>query len=694
MLKSMSRDEVKSKIMTDDEYVVGALTAIHSRQTIEEQSSGETLKQNNVGFNSADARILSDFVAHYNRRGFLSAKQIAVARRRLVKYSGQLLDCTVVPKPVSRDNASPTYGGKTEVVKGKPNDGNTARARLGKTGKFIYVRFPYDPAMVSWVKTLEGRRWLPENRRWRVPDIPGNRRALVDKGFDCDFQVLDIGGDSKGDVVAAVNVEQKVTDTMQSTLRPFQMDGVRFFEEARGRALCGDDMGLGKTIQAIAYLAIHPELRPAVVVCPATVKLNWKKEFQKHAGMETYVLDGTMPDVESLGNVDDKIFILNYDILPTRRESKVVGVDPHGEPLVEKLPVAGSGWQDALIHHIRPKIVIFDECHYLKNRKAARTKSAEQIAKRIPQIIGLSGTPITSRPIEFFPMLRMLRPDRFGKFMEYAMKYCGAKHNGFGWDFSGASNLEELHEELKPVMVRRLKRDVLTELPVKIRSIVPVEITNRKLYDHASSEFLAWVQEHAGTEQAARAARAEVLTRFSYLKQLAAQGKMKSAIAWIQDYLESGKKLVVFATHKSVLDKLQDVFGSRSVRVDGSVTGRAREEAVTRFQTDKSVDLFLGNIQAAGVGITLTAADTTVHLEFAWTPGEHRQAEDRVYRIGQVSDSVSAVYLVGENTVDEQIAELLDKKQQTLDLVLDGKTPDEVDEPLLLDLLSMYRDEK
>ena len=272
-------------------------------------------------------------------------------------------------------------------------------------------------------------------------------------------------------------------------------------------------------------------------------------------------------------------------------------------------------------------------------------------------------------------MLNALCPERFPSFWNFAQRYCGAKSNGWGWDFSGSSNTDELHSILtNSIMVRRLKKDVLKDLPPKTRTVLPVEI-NLSDYKKAEQDFLSYVARLRGATAAEkRDSRAEGLAKVERLKQAAAVGKIGEAIDWIQDYLESGRKLVVFAIHKFILDILEKKFKKICVRVDGSTAQSQRQVCVDAFQSNDDIKLFLGNIKAAGVGLTLTAASDTLTLELGWTPGTHDQAEDRVHRIGQEADSVNAYYLIAKDTIEEDIAELLDAKRDVLSNVMDGKS--------------------
>jgi len=231
---------------------------------------------------------------------------------------------------------------------------------------------------------------------------------------------------------------------------------------------------------------------------------------------------------------------------------------------------------------------------------------------------------------------------------------------------------------------------VLKDLPAKVRCVVPMELSNRTKYKQAETSIIQFIAANEGLDRAEKAKQAEVLVKIEKLKQLALEGKLKQAIKWIEDYLETNDKLVVFATHTATLDALEAAF-SNTVRVDGSTSQANRQKAVDDFQEKPNINLFLGNIKAAGVGLTLTAANATCFLEFPWTSGDLDQAEDRVHRIGQKADSVMAYYLVGEDSIDEYIAELIDEKRKVLTQVLDGK--DVEDNSLFTELLNKLKGE-
>jgi len=333
-----------------------------------------------------------------------------------------------------------------------------------------------------------------------------------------------------------------------------------------------------------------------------------------------------------------------------------------------------------------------DEAHYIKNSSAQRTKATKKLAKGIPHVIALTGTPIVNRPVEGFNIFQVINRELFPNFWTYVHRYCGARHNGWGWDFSGATNKEELNQILtSTIMIRRRKADVLKDLPEKLYSFVPMELDNEKEYRNAEAEFIEYLRGVKGKEAAEKAKKAEHLVKIEAMKQLAVKGKREQAINWIRDFIEDGSKLVVFAVHKEVIDQLMNEFKDVAVKIDGSTPTPERHKAVEAFQSDPNIKLFIGNIQAAGVGLTLTAASAVAFLELPWTPGELQQAEDRCHRIGQ-KNAVNIYYLLAENSVEYKLAKLLDKKKEVLSAVIDGKLVNE--KSLITELIESYLEGK
>lgn len=605
------------------------------------------VKIDGVGFNKLDTAFGQSLASQEN----WTIKQTEAAIKMLKKYKGQLQNAGIDTEVLF--NGNPVQAVPQNI---RPTAQNTNKKATLEKGQ-IKIMFPFDYDTLATVKSIPGRRFQGDKypKHWTAPLSKEAVKILKDAKFEIDPEITKSLEDNTPKEIKTIEIP-----TFKRTLFPYQKDGVAFIESRNGRALLGDEMGLGKTIQALAWLELHPEKRPGIIVCPAHLKINWAREAE--AGL-------SKPDVEILQGktpyqVKKDIVIINYDIL--------------------------SSWVEEL-QKSNPQVLIFDEAHYIKSNKAQRTKAVKKLAKKIPHVIALSGTPIVNRPIESWNILQVINKTVFPNYMEFARTYCDAKHNGFGWDFSGASNKEKLHQILTDtVMIRRKKADVLPELPDKLFSFIPMEMDNEKEYFKAEMNFIRFLKDTKGEEAAEKARQAEHLVKIEALKQLAVKGKMKQAIQWIRDFLETnGNKLVVFAVHKVVVDALMDEFKDIAVKVDGSLSGTQRNESVQAFQNNPDVKLFVGNIQAAGTGLTLTAASAVAFLELPWTPGELVQAEDRCHRIGQ-KDTVNIYYLLADNTIEMEIAQLLDEKKAVLNAILDGKEVEETQ--LLTELIKKYKE--
>lgn len=441
-------------------------------------------------------------------------------------------------------------------------------------------------------------------------------------------------------------------------LRPFQQEGCRQIYRWGGRALLADEMGLGKTIQALYWLLRTPKHRPAVIVCPASLKYTWQAEAAQHFHMRAEVLEGRLRLRQR--RLPGDIVIINYDIL--------------------------KSWLPLLIA-ADPQTVIFDECHYLQNPSTGWTKAAFKLAFGASSVLGLSGTPITKRPAGFWPILNIIRPDLFPDRGRFLWRYTAPRWTPWGFRFDGAVRKKELGNLLrKECLIRRLKKDILHELPAKIHRFVPFKLNSYKEYTEASDDFLSWLRKKDPL-RASRASRNEAQARVGYLLRLAVQLKLEWTVQWLREFAEShpGKKIVGLTMHTAVIEHLHRTFPN-SVVVDGKVTGRKRVESVRRFQTDPRVIYFFGNWRAAGTGLTLHASHTFVALDLPWTPGDLLQGQDRVHRIGQ-KKKVIIYYLILLNTIEEKLMVILQRSTKTLEAILNGQTSKDID--LLGSLLNL-----
>jgi hypothetical protein len=433
-------------------------------------------------------------------------------------------------------------------------------------------------------------------------------------------------------------------------LKPFQRAGVSYLL-ARRRAFLADEQGLGKTIEALATLQAGGAF-PAIVVCPASLKLNWLREIERWLPQRSArALVGTgADDAGAAGRTTEAdITVVNYDIVAARLDE---------------------------LCSLQPRALVIDESHYCKNATAKRTQAVQRLAGAVPDdgmVLALTGTPIMNRPPELISQLRII--GRIGDFGSGAQ---------FGRRFKGPDAHMRLHWHLRArCYVRRLKSDVLPQLPPKTRSIVPIELDNEHEYRLAERDVIAWLQSQPLDlrqldAKVAAALRAERLVRLNALKLLAARGKLHAALAWIHDFCSSGERLVVFAKHREIQHAVIERFPG-ALHILGSDGHAARDASLREFQAPdegRENQLIVCSIEVAGQGLTLTRSSNVVFLELDWTPAKHDQAEDRCHRIGQ-QDAVNASYLLAAGTIDETIATLLERKRAVIDAVTDGREQDE-----------------
>ena len=471
-------------------------------------------------------------------------------------------------------------------------------------------------------------------------------RFLAEHGVEVSATALDALAVIRGehdDAVEAIRRSRArtgeplaVEPRLGGELQPFQRAGVAYLLDARTTFLA-DEQGLGKTVQALAALEADDAF-PAVVVCPASLKLNWERETRRWLPHRSVaVLSGT-----AHADVSADVVVLNYEVVHGHRERLLLR---------------------------RPRALVLDEAHYCKNPRAKRTQATRKLADGLPEgalKLALSGTPVLNRPEELVSQLRII--GRLGEFGS------GAR---FARRFRGIGAEERIHWHLRRrCFVRRLKAEVLPQLPAKRQAVVPVALSNTAEYRLAERDVIAWLREQPLDlseldAKIAAALRAQRLAQLNTLKQLAARGKLDAALAWIHAFLESGEPLVVFAHHAEVQEAVLERFPD-AAHILGRDSVAAREAAVHAFQAPDGPQLLIGSTRVASQGITLTRASNVAFLELEWTPAQHDQAEDRCHRIGQ-HDAVTAWYLLAAGTIDEQIAELLHDKRRVVVAVTDGR---------------------
>lgn len=514
-----------------------------------------------------------------------------------------------------------------------------------------------------------GFRWDPDAKVWYTHD-PERAAKLI--RFAADSSVKEtiqkaLSVDSWNGEISSISL------LYPESLRPFpyQEEGARHILH-RKSLLLADDMGLGKTVQVLLAVNSDPSIRKVLIFCPASVKINWVREAKRWLvrPFEVSYLSGKKAEPLSLG--DHHLLVVNYDI--------------------------ASSWMEEISRY-EWDLVVLDEAHYLKNPKAQRTQAilGEKVGKsplKTRMRVALTGTPVVNRPVEAWPVLSWLDPKSWGNFWAYVRRYCGAHHNGWGWDFSGATNLEELNRRLRAtVMLRRTKDQVLTDLPPKIRQVLEVspEAKDLPLIRREREVWEEWEERIAEARAALEVARAgsdeefaQALASFQKVVRVAFQevsrvrhevalAKVPYAVQHIEDLLESKSKIVVWVHHRDVAEAIFRSLRKYSpVMVLGGASAEARAEAVRRFQEDPSVRVFVGGITAAAEGITLTASDLAVFVEMDWRPGKLLQAEDRIHRIGQ-SQSVLIQYLVFDGSLDAAMAHKVSQKMEIIARALGSK---------------------
>jgi SWI/SNF-related matrix-associated actin-dependent regulator 1 of chromatin subfamily A len=446
----------------------------------------------------------------------------------------------------------------------------------------------------------------------------------------------------------------------------FQRIGMRkMWKRFGGRALLGDEMGLGKTPQALLghkkYNPLRRKGRPLIVVCPAYLKYTWEAEVRLWLKQRAYVCEKEKPPQYV---PDAPVYIVNYDILkPKKRKGKAR---------------SKRNWVKVL-RRKRPSLVVIDESQYIKDMTTLRFKGVKSLQMGVKYLQCMSGTgSMENCPAELFPALNLINPRKWANFYPFARRYCDPKFGRYGWEFKGCSNAAELNRILrKTCMVRRLKKDVLKDLPARRSEVVMLDITNRKEYNEAERDLVKWLMKtHRG--KAKKAAKNEKMVKWAYLRKVVGEGKVKAAAEWIRDFLASGQKLIVFGVHSNgSLLKLYETLKKETgaVLVTGKVPPRRRHDLFEKFNTDPRCRLMVGHWDAAGTGWSCRATSTTAAFELPWNPAKVRQGGDRTHGLkrGVKGERSRMIFLTAHNTIDEKMGVRLQKKQGFQDKVLDGK---------------------
>lgn len=430
---------------------------------------------------------------------------------------------------------------------------------------------------------------------------------------------------------------------------------------ANDKFILADDMGLGKSTSAV-IASLESGAKKILIVCPASLKINWKREIQNYTDRRILIVEG-----RKWGSTFD-FYIINYDIIKNYHTTDKSEDSEDYKLLVnEKFDLA-----------------IVDEAHYISNTTANRTRLLNDVLETIPKVWLLTGTPMTSRPINYFNLLKIVDSPLTLNWQSYVKRYCKGFQFKVGtrkvWNTSGASNLDELRERTKNIVLRRLKTDIL-DLPEKIITPIFIEL-NSKMYDEELEDFVRISNDKKEDETITI-----TLNRLMKVRQLISYEKIPYTCELIDKCIEQGKKVIVLTNFTMTLDMIHEKYKKTSVILDGRMNKDRKQESVDRFQNDDKIKVFIGNIKAAGVGITLTAGEVVIMNDLSFVPADHSQGEDRAYRYGQ-KNSVLVYYPVFENTIEKTIYNILQKKKNIIDQVMgDGEYSESFGKDLIRELL-------
>ena len=403
--------------------------------------------------------------------------------------------------------------------------------------------------------------------------------------------------------------------------------------------ILADDMGLGKTTSTV-IASLESGAKKTLIICPASLKINWEREIRNYTDKTVYICEGKKFE-------DADYIITNYDILKNFHDPK------------DK--------ENSILLKSKFDLVVIDEAHYVSNAQAQRTKIIMDLTKDIKKLWLLTGTPMTSRPMNYYNILKLIDSPVSQNWMAYAIRYCNGYQFRVGnkkvWNVTGASNLEELRDRTSRQILRRLKTDVL-DLPDKIMTPVYLRLKSR-LYEGLMGEYYDW---YTNRQEESKSLSVQ-FTKLMKVRQVIAEEKISHTIELAENIIEQGKKVIIFSNFTEPLKKIHEHFGKKSVYLDGSTTKPARQDAVDKFQESDKIQVFCGNIKAAGVGLTLTAAEACIMNDLSFVPAEHSQAEDRAYRYGQ-KNTVSIYYPIFENTIEGVIYDILSHKKQIIGTVM------------------------
>ena len=535
------------------------------------------------------------------------------------------------------------------------------------------VSFQYHPMLVKCIKRIPSAKYRADGKFWEVATADVTylqKMGTWARNLHFVTNVLWLEDSESVQSYEPLPLpELKVPHNLLIEPYEYQKEGIAYALD-RKRCILGDEQGLGKTVEAIGMLTATRAF-PALVICPASLKINWQRELKKFGGITAVILDDSNRQTWHLfwenkrkdGRGLAEVFIVNYESL---RKFFVTKIRREGRFTLKSVDF------DERIRLFRT--VIIDESHKCKTSSTQQSKFVQGICIGKEYILELTGTPVVNNNTDLIQQLTIMnRLEDFGGYTKFMARFCAGEHK--------SSHLKELNYLLrKYCFVRRLKKDVLTQLPDKTRSYLITDIDNMKEYREAERDIIDYLVKYqdADDDKIQRTIRGAIMVKMGVLKQISARGKVKGAIDIIHSTIDGsqGQKLIVFCYLKEVVAALKHEFRD-AVTVTGDDSPQAKQYAVDRFQNDERVRLIILNYKSGGVGLTLTAASNVLFVEFPWTAADCVQAEDRAHRNGQ-KNAVNCVYLLGQDTIDEYSYKLIQTKKTISDGVTG--TDDEVEE--------------
>lgn len=515
--------------------------------------------------------------------------------------------------------------------------------------KTIRIDFKYMPHLVEAVKLIPGRWFDGAKKTWMAPSSSLEQVQAFAGRYG--FRWAD--APQRKEVVGTIPPMPELTQEIDLAMTPFpyQKQGVAY-ALLHKKCIVGDQPGLGKSGQAIATI-VGAKSFPCLIICPSTLKINWQREVEMWTGGKRRAVilsDGnkrTFHQFFQAGLAD--FCIVNYESL---KKFFVEGINvPEGK----RLTLSHIKFKETIVNSF--KSVVIDESHRCKNGSAQQSKFCMGICRGKEYALLLTGTPIVNRPKDLIPQLHIMDMlPKFGGYKTFVDRYCSGMKQ--------ASNLAELNYKLRTTcFYQREKKDVLKDLPDKIRQTVLCDISNRKEYNEAENNLIDYLRKYrdADDEKIARVLRGQAMVMINILRQISAKGKIESVREFVDDIVEAGEKVILFVSLHEIVDSLKKIY-PKAVTVTGMDTKENRQAAVDSFQRNPDVKIIICSIKAAGVGLTLTASSCVAFVEFPWTYADCCQCEDRAHRIGQ-KDSVSCNYFLGQNTIDEKVYDIIQTKK-------------------------------